>query len=79
MLVKKLGMLFVLVLFLVTLAAPSARVGVNAQTCSGDDCGCGIIFNECRLQCNGNLTCISECRRSWISCSRVCCGAPPRP
>lgn len=79
MLVKKLGMLFVLVLFLVTLAAPSARVGAYAQTCSGDNCGCGYYFNECRLECNGNLSCIAECRRDWISCSRVCCDAPPLP
>jgi len=74
MLVKKLGMLLVLVMVLVTLAAPAARVGVNAQTCSGDDCGCGIIFNECRFECNGNLTCISECRRCQIECSKACCG-----
>lgn len=69
MLVKKLGMLFVLVLVLVTLAAPAARV----RACSGDDCGCGVAFNACRLSCFGNLSCISECRRENIRCSIACC------
>ena len=70
MLVKKLGMLLVLVMVLVTLAAPATRV----RACSGDDCGCGIIFNECRLQCAGNLSCISGCRQCQIACSKACCG-----
>lgn len=70
MLVKKLGMLLVLVMVLVTLAAPAARV----RACSGDDCGCGVAFNACRLQCAGNLSCISECRKDQIACSKACCG-----
>lgn len=69
MLVKKLGMLLVLVMVLATLAAPAARV----RACSGDNCGCGVIFNECRLQCAGNLSCISECRRENVQCSIACC------
>jgi hypothetical protein len=73
MLVKKLGMLLVLVMVLVTLAAPAARVGAYAGACSGDDCGCGLIFNECRLECNGNLACISECKKCMIACSKACC------
>jgi hypothetical protein len=70
MLVKKLGMLLVLVMVLVTLAAPATRVGA----CSGDDCGCGLIFEECRLECNGNLSCISGCKQCMIACSKACCG-----
>jgi hypothetical protein len=70
MLVKKLGMLFVLLLVLVTLAVPAVRVGA----CSGDDCGCGVAFEECRLNCFGNLSCISVCRKENIKCSKACCG-----
>lgn len=69
MLVKKLGMLLVLVLVLVTLAAPTVRV----RACSGDDCGCGIAFNQCRLDCFGNLTCINACKRENVKCSIACC------
>ncbi len=69
MLVKKLGMLFVLVLVLVTLVAPAVRV----RACSGDDCGCGVAFNECRLNCFGNLSCINVCKRENVKCSIACC------
>ena len=69
MLVKKLGMLFVLVLVLVTLVAPAERV----RACSGDNCGCGYYFNQCRLECNGNLSCINVCKRENVRCSIECC------
>ena len=69
MLVKKLGMLLVLVMVLATLAVPAARV----RACSGDDCGCGVAFTECRFNCAGNLACISACKQCWIACSKACC------
>ena len=72
MLVKKLGMLLVLVLALVTLASPASAIDCGG-TCSGDNCGCGYYFNECRLECAGNLSCISACRRENVRCSIACC------
>ena len=77
MLVKKLGMLFVLVMFLLTLAAPAAPAIDCGGTCSGDNCGCGYYFNECRLECNGNLSCISVCRKENVRCSIDCCTCYP--
>jgi len=70
MLVKKLGLLLVLVLFLVSLASPaSAR-----RSCSGDDCGCGLAAQECREACGPVWSCVSACNKQSIQCSKACCG-----
>ena len=70
MLVKKLGLLLVLVLFLVSLAVPTSAV----RACSGDNCGCGVMAQECRESCYGYLPCITACRQESIACSKACCG-----
>lgn len=70
MLVKKLGLLLVLVLFLVSLSMPaSAR-----RACSGDNCGCGVMAQECRESCNGVWACVSACNKESIQCAKACCG-----
>lgn len=69
MLVKKLGLLLVLVLFLVALAFPNA----GARACSGDDCGCGVAGIECRESCGQNWSCVQACNRWVIQCSKACC------
>ncbi len=75
MLRKKLLLLLMLVTLLVSVATP----GASAYTCSGDDCGCYIYFDECRADCHNDpyqdfWTCFHECRRQNIACSIACCG-----
>lgn len=70
MLVKKLGLLLVLVLFWVSLSAPAAA----RRACSGDNCGCGIMAQECRDSCYGVLSCLAACRHESIACAKACCG-----
>ena len=71
MLAKKLGFLIMMLLVLVALARQPASA---CPGCSGDECGCGIEAQECVAECNGNFTCIGECRRENIACAKACCG-----
>ncbi|MBV9927221.1 MAG: hypothetical protein JOZ96_19545 [Acidobacteria bacterium] len=70
MLAKKLGFLLMMLLVLAALAKPA----VSARACSGDDCGCGIMAQECRASCNGNFACIRGCNQESIQCAKACCG-----
>jgi hypothetical protein len=72
MLVKKLGLLLILVLFLVTLAVPTRSV----RACSGDICDCGTIAQECRDACGPVWPCVRACNQENLRCARACCGWP---
>jgi len=70
MLAKKLGFLLMMVL---VLAALVQTAPVSAQKCSGDQCGCGVIAEECRAACGGVLACVRQCNKEAIECSKACC------
>jgi hypothetical protein len=68
---KRLIQLFVM-LALVTVAT-AARPPV-ASACSGDDCGCGTIEQECLAACGPNNTsCRLACIHADIQCAIACC------
>jgi hypothetical protein len=69
MLVKKLGLLVVMLLVLVSVSMRASA----SRSCSGDDCGCYIYAQECRDSCAGNLTCVRACTRESVQCAKACC------
>jgi hypothetical protein len=70
MLSKKLVLLFMLVMLLVSLAIPAAA----KRSCSGDDCGCGLDGQACTATCApGQTACFAACRREVVACSKACC------
>jgi hypothetical protein len=61
-------------LFVVAVVAAPQR----AEACSGDDCGCYLIGEECRATCPGvgqpgQQECMSACNKEVILCSKCCC------
>ena len=69
----KVKLILASVLLLLSFVLPVALATPTSAWCSGDLCGCGYYFEECRFECNGDLTCINECKRENIQCSKVCC------
>jgi hypothetical protein len=62
--------------FLCVVAAVAAPQ--QAEACSGDDCGCYLIGEECRASCPGqgqpgHQECFSACNKEVILCSKCCC------
>jgi hypothetical protein len=56
------------------IVATAARAPVASASCSGDDCGCGTIEQECLASCPpNNFTCRQACIHADIQCAIACC------
>jgi hypothetical protein len=70
-----LAVLLVALPLLVTLAIPDRS---EADTCSGDYCGCYLLYEPCAEWCPAeplaeHRECIMECVRAVKRCSIACC------
>jgi hypothetical protein len=68
----------VLLLFAFVLSAVLTTTTTTARACSGDDCGCGVYYQWCSLNCV-TAECRQQCRRDAVKCAINCCGAGYEP
>lgn len=70
----KTRMLLVLAMVLLTLLAVNSGAEALSGMCSGDDCGCNLLYNECAAECQpADITCFGACKQAAVACSRACC------